>query len=99
MGHNLAPMEVCERLIGKPEAISAAAGMGQKTAYHWRHERFGRAAGDLPSTIVQRALLAHSDHHGLGLLPQHLIFGATEAEIAAILAARGSRPASLEAAE
>lgn len=98
MTHNLTPMQVCERLIGKPEAIGLAAGLGDKAAYHWRSERKGRAAGDLPTASIMRALLAHSAAHGLGLTADHLIWGAPEDEIAAILATRQPRN-RMEAAE
>jgi hypothetical protein len=37
-----------------------------------------------------RALLAHSAARGLGLTAEHLLFGAADAEIAAILAARAA---------
>ena len=98
MTHNLTPMQVCERLIGKPEAIGMAAGLGDKAAYHWRNERKGRAAGDLPRASIMRALLAHSAAHQLGLMADHLIWGAPEDEVAQILAARG-QPAMQVAAE
>lgn len=90
MTHNLTPMQVCERLIGKPEAIGMAAGLGEKAAYHWRNERKGRAAGDLPTTAIMRALLDHSAARGLGLTAEHLIWGASEDEVAEILAARAA---------
>lgn len=88
MTHNLTPMQVCERLIGKPEAIGMAAGLGEKAAYHWRNERKGRAAGDLPTASIMRALLAHSAANRLGLTADHLIWGASEEEVAEILATR-----------
>lgn len=91
MTHNLTPFEVCERLIGKPEQIAAAAGLQSKAAYHWRREREGRAAGDLPSARVQRALLAYSAARDLGLKADHLIWGAQAAEIDTILSHRQPR--------
>lgn len=117
MSHNLAPnhdaawltpAQVVERLIGPPEVSGPAIGYGQKAAYHWRHARKGRDAGDLSSPVVMRALLAHSDTHGLGLTAEHLIRGAAEDEVAAILAGRDApvpqftsrrRPPRMEAAE
>ncbi len=104
----LTPMQVVERLIGPPEVTGPAVGYGTKAAYHWRNPRTGRAAGDLPSAEVMRRLLAHSEAHGLGLTAEHLIRGAAEAEVEAILAQRGApapaftsrrRPPQLEAAE
>ena len=88
----LTPMQVCERLIGPPEVLGPAIGYGMKAAYHWRREREGRRPGDLPSVEVLRLLLAHSAAHRLGLTAEHLIWGATEAEIEAILAARQADP-------
>lgn len=85
MTQHLTPMQVCERLIGKPEQIAVAAGCNEKAPYHWRHERHGRAPGDMPSLQVVRALLAHSAARHLGLTADHLIWGAPEDEIAAIL--------------
>lgn len=84
----LTPMQVCERLIGPPEVLGPAIGYGMKAGYHWRRERDGRRPGDLPSVEVLRRLLAHSAAHNLGLRAEHLIWGASEAEVAEILAAR-----------
>ena len=85
-------MQVCERLIGMPEAISIAAGLHEHTAYTWRYARKGSAAGDLPSAAVMRSLLAFGIRHGLGLTAKHLILGASESEIVAILEAREKPP-------
>lgn len=86
-------MQCCERLIGPPEVLGPAIGYGLKAAYHWRREREGRRPGDMPSAEVMRLLLAHSTAQGLGLTADHLIWGAEEAEIAEILAARQTEPA------
>lgn len=83
-------MQVCEKLIGPPEVLGPAIGYGMKAAYHWRRERDGRRPGDMPSAEVMRLLLAHSDAHRLGLTAEHLIWGADEAEIEAILAERNA---------
>lgn len=91
MNPNLTPLEVCERLIGHIERIGPSIGLGRKVAYHWRHARKDREGGDFPSPGVMRALLDHSDRNGLGLTAEHLIRGASEAEVAAILAARDVR--------
>lgn len=88
MTYDLTPMQVCERLIGKPERIAVAASCHEKAPYHWRRERHGRSAGDMPSMQVVRALLTFSGTHNLGLTADHLIWGASEDEVAAILAAR-----------
>lgn len=88
MSNHLTPLEVCERLIGKPETVAEASGLHKKSAFPWRHASKWREAGDLPSAKIQRALLAHSAAHRLGLTADHLIWGAAEAEIDAILAER-----------
>ena len=88
MTHHLTPMQVCERLIGKPEAISIAAGLCEKAAYNWRYERKGRAAGDLTSSMIMRSLLTFSAQHGLGLTAEHLVLGALESDIVSILETR-----------
>ncbi len=93
MSNHLTPLEVCERLIGKPETVAEASGLHKKSAFPWRHASKWREAGDLPSAKVMRALLAHSTARGLGLTADHLISGAEEAEIAEILAARQAGPA------
>ena len=101
MSHNLAPsqdheaprltpLQVVERLIGPPEEIGPTVGYGTKAAYHWRHPRTGRTAGDLPSAEVMRRLLAHSEAHRRGLTAEHLIRGATEAEVQEILSGLGT---------
>lgn len=96
MSSNLTPLQVCERLIGNVEALSVIVGFQPKAFYPYRHPTRDRDAGDFPSTRIMRALLAHSATYGLGLTADHLIHGATEAEIMAILAARAPR---MEAAE
>jgi hypothetical protein len=88
MREHLTPTDVVERLIGKPDVIGTIAGIDGKAAYQWRTARGFRAAGDIPYAAHMRALLAHSTAHSLGLTAEHLIWGAPEAEIAAILAAR-----------
>lgn len=88
MSSNLTPLQVCEALIGKPGQISLACGLQEKAAFAWRHGSNNRAAGHLPSTLIQQRLLAHSAANRLGLTAEHLIWGASEAEIEAILAER-----------
>lgn len=93
MTHNLTPMQVCERLIGKPEQIAAAIGLQEKAPYHWRHARAGRAAGDLPSATVMRALLAHAAARRIPLTAEHLIWGTSEDELARLVASLPVAPA------
>ena len=93
-------MQVCERLIGKPEQIAAAIGLQEKAPYHWRTARTGRAAGDLPSVAVMRRLLVHASANAIPLTADHLIWGASEDEVAALVATVTARRAfRCEAAE
>jgi hypothetical protein len=91
MRDNLTPFEVCERLIGPPPVLAEVIGYDRTATYGYRYPAKGRDAGDFPSARIMRALLAHSQAHGLGLTAEHLITGATEAEIEAVLAARVAR--------
>lgn len=84
MQSDLTPFQVLERLIGPPPELSRIVGHSRTAAYNWRM----RAPGDVPTPAAMRRLLAHSDAHGLGLTADHLIRGASLAEIEAILAAR-----------
>jgi hypothetical protein len=88
MTNHLTPLEVCERLIGKPEVLAEICGLHVKSAFPWRRSSKWREAGDLPSVKIMQRLLAHSAAHNLGLTAEHLIWGAAEGEIAEILAAR-----------
>lgn len=83
----MTPMAVLERLYGSPEAISLAVGRHPKTAYKWRHPKASsREAGDVPNPVTMRRLLAHARANGIPLEHRHLIEGATEAEVAQLLA-------------
>lgn len=84
MSYNLTPLEVCERVIGPPERLAAICGKKPKAGYGWRRETKWRRAGDF-SAPDMRALLAHAGAKGLPLTADHLIWGAPEAEIAALL--------------
>jgi hypothetical protein len=97
MGKHITPTEVVEKLIGKPDVIGKIVGVDGKAPYQWRGARGFRAAGDIPYAAHMRALLAHSATHHLGLTAEHLIWGATEAEIEAILAARAALPGPVPA--
>jgi hypothetical protein len=93
MSNNLTPLEVSERLIAPLEELGPLCGLGLKAAYMWRNASKQRAAGDI-APVYARRLLAHSARHGLGLTADHLIWGAPEDEIAAILAARAQTAAT-----
>jgi hypothetical protein len=88
MTKNLTPLEVCERLIGPLEQLGRIVGYTDKALYIWRRQSKFHEQGDIRSARHMRALLAHSDRLGLGLTPLHLIEGAAEAEVEAILAER-----------
>jgi hypothetical protein len=99
MGEHLTPVAVAECLLGTPATLSGIVGLDRSAAFGWRNPSKFRDAGDFPSTRIQRALLAHSEAHGLGLTADHLIRGAARAEVEAILAAReiGSAPQQVAA--
>lgn len=80
-------MEVAERLIGDPEQLAEIAGMNPKAGYNWRRRSNWRDAGDMPPR-TNRALLEYSAAGSLGLTADHLINGATVAEVEAILSRR-----------
>lgn len=89
MSSKLTPMQVCERLIGPPEAIARACNFRSKQGpYRWRHAANDRDAGDIPSARSMRSLLDWSNARNLGLTADHLIYGAEEMEVEAILASR-----------
>lgn len=88
MSKDLTPLEVCERLVGPIEQLGRIIGNGDKALYMWRRPSKFHLPGDIRSARHMRALLAHSDRLGLGLTPLHLIEGADEAEVQAILDAR-----------
>ena len=97
MSNHLPPLAVVEALIGRPEKIGAICGVNPKSPYQWRGPAGWRGAGDIPFAAHMRQLLEYSEAKGIGLTATHLIRGADEAEVAAILAARASH--SLQAAE
>ncbi len=88
MSNHLTPLDVCERLIGPPQSLALICGLHAKSVFPWKRASKWREAGDVPSTHLQRRLQNHSNIHALGLTALHLIWGADEGEIAAILAAR-----------
>jgi hypothetical protein len=88
MNAHLTPLEVCRRLFGSLEALALDLGYSEKAPYNWRHASDKRDAGDLPSAKIMRRVLQISKGRGLGLTARHLVEGATEEEVASILAAR-----------
>jgi hypothetical protein len=93
MTDHQSPTDVVLRLFGGIEATAAACGMKPKSPYVWRRAVKGRAAGDLPSANIMRKLLAHARAHGIPLTPEHLIFGASEKELALLVAFAARRDA------
>lgn len=89
MSKHLTPLAVLERLIGPPEVIAKAAGLHVKSAFPWRRPSSMREAGDLPSFRIARRLLAYAAARQIPLTAEHLIWGAPEAEIAALVSQPG----------
>lgn len=92
MSNHRTPLEVVEALIGRPEKIGEIVGVDPKSPYQWRAQAGLRAAGDIPYTAHQRAVLAYARAHQIPLTAEHLICGASEEELAALLAASPARP-------
>lgn len=76
--------------------MAQIAGNQPKSGYGWRHPSMNHDAGDFRSARHMRAVLKEAQARGIPLLPQHLIFGATETELQALLACL---PPVVEAAE
>lgn len=88
MSEHLTPLRVCERLIGSITLIAEICQVSHTAPHHWKRGSKLHRAGDIPSARHMARLLAYSDRLGLGLTPLHLIEGADEAEVTAILDAR-----------
>lgn len=83
MSDHLTPLAVCERLIGPYSAIEKIAGRKPKAAYIWARSAQGRSAGDMPAD-ANRSLLAYAAARDIPLTAEHLIWGASVEEIAAL---------------
>jgi hypothetical protein len=88
MSNVFTPLQVAERLLNGIENVGIAAGRHEKAAYQWRYANATRLAGDFPSVEVIRTLFHEARRQGFPLELAHLIFGATEDEVAAIIAGR-----------
>lgn len=86
MTSHLTPTDVVERLIGGFDIIASIVGRDEKSMFNWRRASGLREAGDIPGTPLMRKLLNHARENGIPLTAEHLIFGASEAEIAALTA-------------
>jgi hypothetical protein len=87
------PLDVVIAVFGSAEAVAEACGRHRTTLYGWKRASADRKAGDLPSTNSMRKLLAHARAHGIPLTPEHLIFGASEKELALLVAFAARRDA------
>lgn len=88
METKLTPNDVVRTIFGGPDNVAAIIGIGTPQIYRWASGGRDRDQGDLTSPRHMRTLLTYSRQHNLGLTADHLIFGADQAEIDAILAAR-----------
>lgn len=95
MSDNLTPLEVCEALIAPLSEIAAICGLKEKAGYSWRRATEWRDAGDIASPRYMRRLLRHAAKHDQGLVAEHLIFGASERQIRALLGERGHDDAEI----
>ncbi|MBU2867036.1 hypothetical protein [Pacificibacter marinus] len=73
-------------MIGSVEDVARICGTDRKAGYHWRHASQTRSAGDFPSARHLRFLLGHAAKIGAPLTADHLVWGATEVEINALMA-------------
>lgn len=96
---HLTPLQVAEALIGPPTAVSRAAGLTHKAAYNWRFGSAVREAGDIPTVMHMRSILAYAAAHAIPLKPEHLIWGAPAAEVEALLGQMQHKAAAGTAAE
>lgn len=74
----ISPVEVVLRLVGRPKEVAAVVHRHRTAVVKWRR------CGDIPDPQSQRALLLHARGLGIPLTAEHLIFGATEAELSAV---------------
>jgi hypothetical protein len=96
MSTHLTPVEVCERLIGPIEDVARIAGSHPKRGYSWRQRSKWADAGDFRSMRHVRALHAHACARGIPLTLDHLVWGASEDEVARLAAGLPARPCAAE---
>lgn len=85
MSKHFTPTDVAFRLFGGAKGISLIIGGHEKTPFAWKHPSKYRKAGDIPSTAIVRTLLAVAEQRRIGLTAEHLIYGASEADLAALM--------------
>jgi hypothetical protein len=93
MSKHLTPTEVLERLLGGALALADLAGLNEKTPLNWRRPSKIRDPGDLPSVRHVRQIRAALAGRGFDVPLDWLIYGATEAEVAALKSAQAARAA------
>ncbi len=81
---HLTPADVVARLIGPSAVVAEIVGRDRTAVVKWRNATLRRAAGSIPGDEEKRALLSYAQEHGIPLTAEHLIWGATEAELAAL---------------
>ena len=99
MSSNLSPVTVAERVFGSIERVAEITGNRPKSGYSWRWPSGTSDAGDFRSMRHVRAIHAYALARHIPLTLDHLIYGATEAEVEAILSNSPAAPARIEAAE
>lgn len=80
----LTPYEVCLRICGSPERLAPIFGVGSTAPYRFANASKWRDAGDLLARY-QRRFLVWAVDQGLDVPAAWMIFGADEAEVAALL--------------
>lgn len=94
------PTHVVFGLMGGAQGVSQVCGLHRTAPYTWLKQGLRKEPGDIPSAALMRRLLAHARASGIPLTAEHLIFGAAEAELEALLArARPAAPPARVAAE
>lgn len=81
MTKHLTPLEVCIHMIGPEPELARICGLNATSPYHWHTSRRWRDGGDLPSSRIQRRLLAHAEASRIPLNPEWLIWGASSAQV------------------
>jgi len=84
MSKHLTPTDVALRLFGGAKGVGLVIASHEKTPLAWKRGSQWREPGDIPSTRIMRLLLASAKFRGIPLTAEHLIYGASEAEMAAL---------------
>lgn len=91
---NLTPAEVVARLIGPSSVVAEIVQRDRTAVVKWRNATLRRPAGSIPGDEEKRALLTYAQAHNIPLTAEHLIWGATEAELDALLASQAREDAA-----